>query len=87
MNVPQLYKYTARFLSTQASYCCTHIRKKPWILGAGINSISIYPERDKRGVYYRVEARILFDESGYELESLERYRIPKYAKTKQKRAL
>lgn len=86
MNVKQLYEYTARFLTTQASYCCTSMKESPWILGAGMNSITICPGYNKKGIFYRVEIKVLSYKYGYELESCEQYRIFKYAR-KQKRAL
>lgn len=86
MNVKQLYEYTARFLASQTSYSCKLVKENPWILGAGANSISIWPDKKGRGTNYRIEARIRSNDSNseceYEIQSLEKYRVFKYARKK-----
>lgn len=87
MNVKRLYEYTVRSFITQASYCCTHTENAPWILGAGIdNYISIWLDRDDKDLY-NITLSVLSDKSGYIVKARKQYKIFKYAKTRQKRAL
>jgi hypothetical protein len=86
MNVKRLYEYTVKSFITQASYCCTDVKEAPWILGTGLGSICIWPARDETDIY-RIELKVSSDNSGYTVDSYEQYRIFKYVKTKQKRAL
>lgn len=90
MNVKRLYEYTVKSFITQASYCCTHdVENTPWILGASldtVNCISIWLDRDDKDLY-NITLSILSDKSGYIVKARKQYKIFKYAKTKQKRAL
>lgn len=89
MNVKRLYEYTIKSFITQASYCCTHTENAPWILGAGIgidNYISIWLDRDDKDIY-NITLNVLSNKSGYIVKARKQYKIFKYAKTKQKRAL
>ena len=89
MNVKRLYEYTVGSFITQASYCYTHTGNAPWILGAGldtVNCISIWLDRDDKDIY-NITLNVLSDKSGYIVKARKQYKIFKYVKTKQKRAL
>lgn len=90
MNVKRLYEYTVRSFITQASYCCIHdVETTPWILGASIgidNYISIWLDRDDKDIY-NITLNVLSDKSGYIVKARKQYKIFKYVKTRQKKAL
>ena len=88
MNVKRLYEYTVESFITQASYCCIHdVEKTPWIIGAACDTcISIWLDRDDKDIY-NIALSVLSDKSGYIVKARKQYKIFKYVKTKQKRAL